>query len=63
MIFHTLCCLLDDWLVELDAIELGVVLHMRAEDHVLEEVAGVHERRGEPLLADVVVDVVLSCNV
>ena len=56
----TLRRLLDDGLVELDAIEIGVVLHVRAEYHVLVEVAGVEERRGEPSLADVVVDVVFA---
>ena len=59
-ILLTLRRLLDDGLVELDAVQVGIVLHVRAEDHVLVEVASVQERRGERPLADVVVDVVFA---
>lgn len=55
---RTLCGFLDDCLVELDAVQVAVIAHVRAEHHVFIEVPGVQEHCRALLLPNVVVDVV-----
>ncbi len=46
--------------MELDPVELAVVLHVRAKDHVFVEIPGVQERSWQILLTHIVVDVILA---
>lgn len=56
----TFCGLFDDRLPELHNILLSIISHVRPEHHVLIEITGVQEGCRQPLLSDVVVDLIFT---